>query len=75
MEIKIGIQSVPRELVLETNDSAQDVQNALAEALAGGTLLALHDDKGGTVLVPADKIAYLELGGPSARRVGFGQFA
>jgi hypothetical protein len=74
VEVKIGIQSVPRELVLETNDSPQDVQNALAEALSGGTVLALRDDKGGIVLVPAEKIAYVELGGPAARRVGFGQF-
>jgi len=28
--------------------------------------------KGGRVLVPADKIAYVEFGGPEARRVGFG---
>jgi hypothetical protein len=28
--------------------------------------------KGGKILVPADKIAYVEFGGPEARRVGFG---
>jgi Protein of unknown function (DUF3107) len=31
--------------------------------------------KGGRVLVPADKIAYVEFGGPEARRVGFGNIA
>jgi Protein of unknown function (DUF3107) len=28
--------------------------------------------KGGKMLVPADKIAYVEFGAPEARRVGFG---
>ena len=72
MEVKIGIQSVVRELILETNDEAADVESALAAAVADGTLLVLRDDKGGTVMVPADKIAYVELGSGSGRRVGFG---
>ena len=72
MEVKIGIQSVVRELILDTNDEAADVESALAAAVADGTLLVLRDDKGGTVMVPADKIAYVELGSGSGRRVGFG---
>jgi hypothetical protein len=31
--------------------------------------------KGGRVLVPAGKIAYVEFGGAEARRVGFGNIA
>ena len=31
--------------------------------------------KGGKILVPADKIAYVEFGAPEARRVGFGNIA
>ena len=31
----------------------------------------LADAKGGKVLVPAEKIAYLEFGGNEPRRVGF----
>ena len=72
MEVKIGIQSVARELVLETDDEAADVERALAAAVADGTLLVLRDDKGGKVMVPADKIAYVELGTGGGRRVGFG---
>jgi hypothetical protein len=34
-------------------------------------VFVLDDAKGGTVLVPADKIAYLEFGGTEPRRVGF----
>ncbi len=72
MEVKIGIQSVPRELVVETKSSAEEVQSALAAAVADGGVFTLGDDKGGRVLIPADKIAYLEIGGTEPRRIGFG---
>ena len=72
MEVKIGLQSVPRELVLETGSTAQEIEGALRAAVAEGGVLALGDEKGGTILVPADKIAYVELGDGSPRRVGFG---
>ncbi len=72
MEVKIGIQSVPRELVVETKSSLEEVERALAAAVADGGVFMLEDDKGGRVLVPADKIAYLEIGGSEPRRIGFG---
>ena len=74
MEVKIGIQSVPRELVVETDTSADEIERQLTLALAGGdqSLFALAMAKGGKILVPADKIAYVEFGAPEARRVGFG---
>jgi hypothetical protein len=72
VEVKIGIQSIPRELVVETRLSAKEVEESLAEALAEGKLFGLPDDKGGKVLVPADKIGYLEFTGVDQRRIGFG---
>src|SRR5260370_1060993 len=36
------------------------------------SVFALSMSKGGKVLVPADKIAYVEFGAPESRRVGFG---
>lgn len=72
MEIKIGIQSVPRELVIETKSSFEEVQRALAAAVADGGVFTLGDERSGRVLVPADKIAYLEVGGSEPRRIGFG---
>jgi Protein of unknown function (DUF3107) len=72
VEIKIGIQSVPRELVVETKLSVEEVERALAAAVADGGVFTLGDDKGGRVMIPADKLAYLELGGSEPRRVGFG---
>jgi uncharacterized protein DUF3107 len=74
VEVKIGIQSVPRELVVETDTPADEIERELASALAGGahSVFMLPMSKGGKVLVPADKIAYVEFGAPEARRVGFG---
>jgi hypothetical protein len=71
VEVKIGIQSAPRELIVETESEADDVEAALKAAVADGGVLVLAAAKGGRVLVPADKIAYLEFGGTEARRVGF----
>ncbi|MFC8916405.1 DUF3107 domain-containing protein [Streptomyces sp. NPDC047821] len=73
MEVKIGVQHAPREIALESGLSAEEVERAVADALAGKTpLLSLTDDKGRKVLVPSDRIAYVEIGEPSTRRVGFG---
>jgi hypothetical protein len=74
VEVKIGIQSVPRELVVETDATADEIERQLAAALADGahSVFTLPVAKGGKILVPGDKIAYLEFGGEPARRVGFG---
>ena len=75
MEVKIGIQSIPRELVIETDTPVEEVERALAEALQatdGQGLFTLDTAKGGRLLVPADKIAFVEFSPDQARRVGFG---
>ncbi|MEO3975906.1 DUF3107 domain-containing protein [Streptomyces sp. CAU 1734] len=73
MEVKIGVLHTPREIVLESGQSAEDVERAVEQALAGKErLLSLSDDKGRRILVPSDRIAYVEIGEPATRRVGFG---
>jgi hypothetical protein len=72
VEVKIGIQSAPRELVVETETAAEDVERALSAALADGGLFAVQVEKNGKILIPADKIAYVELGSSEPRRIGFG---
>ena len=72
MEVKVGIQMAPRELVVETAASPDEVEQALAVALADGTLFVLNDSKGRTLLVPSAKIAYVELGTEEQRKIGFG---
>ncbi|MGW0992547.1 DUF3107 domain-containing protein [Streptomyces sp. NPDC002523] len=73
MEVKIGVQHAPREIVLESGQSVEEVERLVAEALAGKShLLSLEDEKGRKVLVPADRLAYVEIGQPTIRKVGFG---
>ena len=73
MEVKIGIQSIPREIIVETNVSAGELERSLTQAMTSedGGLFVLPDDKGGKFLVPASKIAYVELSDVEQRRVGF----
>lgn len=72
MEIKIGVQDIARELTVETEATSAEVEASLKKALADGGLLTLADEKGRKVLIPATKIAYLDLGQEKARPVGFG---
>ncbi len=73
MEVKIGVQYAPRELVLESAQSADEVAKAVADALKADLgVLTLTDEKGRRVLVPADKLAYVEIAESEQRRVGFG---
>jgi hypothetical protein len=73
VEVKIGVQYAPRELVLDSTLTAEEIEKAVAEALKADLgVLTLVDEKGGRVLVPADKLAYVEIAESEQRRVGFG---
>jgi hypothetical protein len=41
-------------------------------ALSNGGMFTVRDEKGGKVLIPADKIGYVELGDAEQKRIGFG---
>lgn len=72
MEVKIGVQQAARELHVDVDDEAAAVEQAVKDALSGESgLLSLTDTKGRRVLVPADKVAYVELGSPTVGQVGF----
>jgi len=71
VEVKIGVQYAARELVVETDETADNVEKLLAEAVSGSTLLTLTDQKGRKVFVPADRITYVEIGPRTIGQVGF----
>lgn len=71
MEIRLGIQHSPRELVVETEDSAESVTASIADAVGKKSTLQLTDTKGRIVVVPGESIAYAELSTEEPRRVGF----
>ncbi|MFI2563143.1 DUF3107 domain-containing protein [Paenarthrobacter sp. NPDC089714] len=72
MEVKIGIQNVGREIVLESALDADAVAKLVADALSKGSELRLTDDKGRQVIVPGSVLGYVEIGAEEVRRVGFG---
>ena len=72
MEVKIGVQHASRELVIDSELSSEDVEAAVAKALSSDErLLVLTDTKGRKVVVPADKLGYVEIGSPTVGQVGF----
>ena len=72
MEIKIGLRNLARELSFESEQSAQDVEQTVANAIeSGAKLIKLVDNKGKLFLVPVDSLGYIEVGAEETRRVGF----
>jgi hypothetical protein len=71
MEVKIGVQHASREIVLETNETLDAVEKKVTEAVKNDGTLAIDDTRGRRVLVPGDRIAYVEIGGGVAGQVGF----
>jgi hypothetical protein len=76
MDIRIGVIQTAKEIALELSAETDrvDLKTRIDSALAGTSpVLWVTDRNGREVGVPAERIAYVELGGPDAeRRVGFG---
>ncbi len=71
MELKIGVQNTARELLVETDEAPEAVEKRLAEAMANDGVFSVSDTKGRKVLVPAARLAYVEIGGGVVGTVGF----
>lgn len=74
MQVRIGVQSVPKELVVETSLSADEVEQVVADALAEEDGIFTLKSKNGRVVVPAAKLAYVEIAENEVPSVGFGSF-
>jgi hypothetical protein len=75
VDVRIGISQTAKELEVELADDIDQaaVEAMLAKALADGAVLWLTDRKGRQVGIPAEKLAYIEMGRPDdGRRIGFG---
>jgi Protein of unknown function (DUF3107) len=74
VEVKIGVQHSARELTIDSPKTPDEIEAEVSAAMSGGTkngLLTLVDDRGRRVVVPVDRIAYVEIAQPDQRRVGF----
>ncbi|GGL08708.1 hypothetical protein Sme01_12730 [Sphaerisporangium melleum] len=73
MEIKIGVRSVHREIIVETELSADEVEQELRNSLAADRgVFSVTDVKGRRVIVPVSALGFVEIGGDESRPVGFG---
>jgi hypothetical protein len=73
VEVRIGIKGAPRELAIESTETADEIEKVVEKALKDGApSVTLHDEKGRRVLIATDKLAYVEIADSDARRVGFG---
>jgi hypothetical protein len=72
VEVKIGVQNVAREIVVESKQSPEEVEALVTAALTDGGLLNLVDESGRRVIVPVSTIGYVDLGAAKKSSVGFG---
>jgi hypothetical protein len=72
VEVKIGIQHASRELIVDTSEDLETIEKRVAAAVQeDGAVLTLTDTKGRRVVVPGDRIAYVEIGTGVVGQVGF----
>ena len=71
MEVKIGVLHASREIVFESSDSRDDILAVVHKAIGDGDVIELMDSKGRTIIMPADRLAYVEIGDEGQRRTGF----
>lgn len=76
MDVRIGIAESPQVIEVELeNDTDRDGLKAQIEAVMSGEakIFWVTDRKGKDLAVPADRIAFIEVGTAEAdRRIGFG---
>jgi hypothetical protein len=72
VEVKIGVLHTAREIVVDSPQTPEEVETAVAEALktVDGQLV-LTEERGRKVIVPANLVAYVDIAQADARRVGF----
>lgn len=69
--VRVGISDTSQELHFETHLEAAKVVSLASEAISAGQTFELKDIKERTILVPAGKISYIEIGDATDTKVGF----
>jgi Protein of unknown function (DUF3107) len=70
VEITIGVQNVPRELVVETDATPDAIAKQVRKALETGAPIEIADTRGRHIIIPVATVGYVEIG-ETARKVGF----
>ena len=75
VDLRIGVSQTAKELEIELPDDADGatIRKDLETAVSKGATFWVTDKRGRQVGVPAEKVAYVEIGSPDdQRRIGFG---
>jgi hypothetical protein len=73
VKVKIGIAESPRELVVSSDRTPDEVAEQVSGAMKSDDgLLDLTDDQGNRYVVPVARISYVEISPETERKVGFG---
>ncbi len=72
MDIKIGVTQIARELEIETSLTSEEVLDKLQDAKNGEKALVLESTNGRKLVIPTEKIGYIDIGSQNQRPVGFG---
>jgi hypothetical protein len=72
IEVHIGVTDVSREIIIEIESTQDEITKLVNTAVTTGEPLELTDEKGRRVVVPAEKIGFVEIGSSVGRRLGFG---
>ena len=70
--VRIAVVDVANELVFEAQQSPAEIKAAVTQALSTNSPLILNDVRGREIIVPAEKIGFVDIGEAQERRVGFG---
>jgi hypothetical protein len=72
VDVRIAVTNISTELSFECPSEVEQIRSAVTSAIASGSALVLSDVRGREIIVPADKIGFVEIGEQVERRVGFG---
>ncbi len=72
VDVRIAVINISTELSFECPSEVDQIRSAVTSAIASGSALVLSDVRGREIIVPADKIGFVEIGEQVERRVGFG---
>lgn len=71
MDIELGIQNVVKPVTFTTDESADQISQTIAEAVANDRTIDLTDSKGRRIIVPARALGYAIIGSETKHAVGF----
>lgn len=71
VEVRVWVHGAAKEITITVDSTAEAVLQQVRDVLSTGSVLSLTDNRGRTVLLAGDRVAAIEVGAQTERRVGF----